>query len=199
MCQSLCPPSGPGTEPALSPPAPSRRRHLGAPDAILLMPREGGRRGGFFALEGRRWRVLLPPSIPRCPCKAPGSCSTMEGVIKPSLFTEGTRFEDTERPGRACSSSEVMAVLWGQAEVLSPPRSHQGRAPSQQWRRCHPSVTPLLPVPKTVGISPKFPSELQQTAPQTAEDGQELRRRDKGVKCVAHPETRVVVTWHRHH
>lgn len=52
MCQSLCPRSGPGTAPAL--PRQPRRRHLGAPDAILLMPRDGGRCGGFFTFIGHR-------------------------------------------------------------------------------------------------------------------------------------------------
>lgn len=91
MCQSLCPRSGPGTAPAPSPPAPappfgSPRRHF--------VDAQGQRPPGWiFHTRGTQMGLLLPLSIPQCPCQPHAAVGTVKGTVA----------EDMEGPGRACS------------------------------------------------------------------------------------------------
>lgn len=164
LCASHCAlRSGPGTAPASSPPGP--RRHLGAPAAILWMPREGGGCCGFS--EPAAITILLPPPRPSCPLPGPGGHGGLRvpsgpaGTVKawvvvmaaPGLGGLGLWPHHGDW-GKKLNSSWSGPCYEGQAVKLI-------CFSSQGTELATPGRSPGLPHttehPKVMGFSPRFP------------------------------------------
>lgn len=109
LCASHC-----ALRAALAPrrhlPRQPRRRHLGAPDAILLMPRDGGRCGGVSTLGGhRRGCSCLSPSL-----LAPARPMQLRAPSRPQWL-------------RIWSGPARPAPAWGYGNAVGTGRGHQGQ------------------------------------------------------------------------